>query len=51
VARLIAKDPGVEPVFEEVVTPARVVGSQAGKYDIGLGCTANTPARAYIPYQ
>jgi ABC-type amino acid transport substrate-binding protein len=59
VARLIAKDLGVEPVFEEVVTPARVVGLQAGKYDIGLGDTANTPARAlavaftrgYIPYQ
>jgi len=59
VANLIAKDLGVEPVFEEVVTPARVIGIQAGKYDIGLGGAANTPARAlavaftrgYVPYQ
>jgi ABC-type amino acid transport substrate-binding protein len=59
IANLIAKDLGVEPVFEEVVTPARVIGIQAGKYDIGLGGAANTPARAlavaftrgYVPYQ
>jgi ABC-type amino acid transport substrate-binding protein len=59
VARLIAKDLGVEPVFEEAVVAARIIGLQAGRYDVVLGGTANTPARAqsiaftrgYVPYQ
>jgi ABC-type amino acid transport substrate-binding protein len=59
VANLIAKDLDVEPVFEEAATAARIIGLQAGKYDIVLGGTANSPARAlsvvftrgYIPYQ
>jgi ABC-type amino acid transport substrate-binding protein len=59
IARMIAKDLDVEPVFEEAIVAARVTGLQAGKYDIVLGGTANTPARAlsvaftrgYIPYQ
>ena len=59
VAKMIAKDLGVEPVFEEAVVAARVIGLQAGKYDVVMGGTANTPARAlsiaftrgYVPYQ
>jgi len=59
VAKLIAKDLDVEPVFEEAVVAARIIGLQAGKYDIVLGGTANSPVRAlsvvftrgYIPYQ
>jgi len=59
IARMIAKDLDVEPVFEEAIVAARISGLQAGKYDIVLGGTANTPARAlsvaftrgYIPYQ
>src|SRR5262249_8359476 len=59
VAKLIAEDLDVEPVFEEAVVAARIIGLQAGKYDIVLGGTANSPVRAlsvvftrgYIPYQ
>ena len=59
VARLIAKDLDVEPVFEEAVVAARIIGLQSGKYDIVLAGTANAPARAaaiafsrgYIPYE
>src|SRR5262249_2229635 len=59
VAKMIAKDLGVEPVFEEAVAAARVIGLQAGKYDVVMGGTANTPTRAqsiaftrgYVPYQ
>jgi polar amino acid transport system substrate-binding protein len=59
VARMIAKDLGVEAVFEEAVVAARIIGLQAGRYDVVLGGTANTPARAqsiaftrgYVPYQ
>ncbi len=58
IAKLIAKDLGVEPVFEEAVVAARILGVQAGKYDVALGGTANSPARAgaiaftrgYLPY-
>jgi polar amino acid transport system substrate-binding protein len=59
VAKLVAKDLGVDAVFEEAVVAARIIGLQAGKYDIVLGGTANSPTRAmsvvftrgYIPYQ
>jgi ABC-type amino acid transport substrate-binding protein len=59
VARLIAKDLGVEPVFEEAVVAARIIGLQSGKYDIVLAGTANAPVRAaaiaftrgYVPYE
>ena len=59
IARMFAKDLGVEAVFEEAVVAARIVGLQAGRYDVVLGGTANAPARAqsiaftrgYIPYQ
>lgn len=59
IAWMIAKDLGVEAVFEEAVIAARIVGLQAGRYDVVLGGTANAPARAesiaftrgYIPYQ
>jgi ABC-type amino acid transport substrate-binding protein len=59
IAKLIAKDLDVEPVFEEAVVAARIIGLQGGKYDIVLGGTANSPVRAmsvvftrgYIPYQ
>ena len=59
VAKLIAKDLDVDPVFEEAVVAARIIGLQAGKYDIVLGGTANSPVRAlsvvftrgYVPYQ
>jgi ABC-type amino acid transport substrate-binding protein len=59
VANLIAKDLDVEPVFEEAVVAARIIGLQAGKYDIVLAGTANKPTRAaaiaftrgYIPYE
>jgi polar amino acid transport system substrate-binding protein len=59
VAKMIAKDLGVEAVFEEAVVAARVIGLQAGRYDAVMGGTANTPARAqsiaftrgYVPYQ
>jgi polar amino acid transport system substrate-binding protein len=59
VAKLIAKDLDVEPVFEEAVVAARIIGLQGGKYDVVMGGTANSPARAlsvvftrgYIPYQ
>src|SRR5215467_13330110 len=37
IARMIAKDLGVEPVFEEAVVSARVIGLQAGKYDVVMG--------------
>jgi ABC-type amino acid transport substrate-binding protein len=59
VAKLIAKDLEVDPVFEEAVVAARIIGLQGGKYDVVLGGTANKPSRAlsvvftrgYIPYQ
>jgi ABC-type amino acid transport substrate-binding protein len=58
IANLIARDLGVEPVFEEAALPARISGVQSGKYDVALGAIVNTPARAlsvaftrgYIPY-
>ena len=59
IAKLIAKDMGVEPVFEEAVVAARILGVQSGRYDIALGGTANAPVRAgaiaftrgYLPYE
>jgi L-cystine transport system substrate-binding protein len=58
IAKLIAADLEVEPIYEEAVVAARIIGLQAGKYDIVLGGTANKPSRAlsvvftrgYIPY-
>ena len=59
IATLIARDLGVQPVFEEAGVAARLSGLQAGRYDVALGATVNTPARAllvaftrgYVPYQ
>jgi len=59
IANLIARDLGVEPVFEEAGVAARISGLQSGKYDIALGGTVNSPARAqlvgftrgYVPYR
>lgn len=59
IAKMIAADLGVEPVYEEAVAAARVIGLQAGKYDIALAGTANSPMRAsalaftrgYLPYE
>lgn len=59
VANLIAQDLEVEPVFQEAVVAARIVGLQSGKYDIVLAGTANKPTRAsaiaftrgYVPYE
>jgi ABC-type amino acid transport substrate-binding protein len=58
IAKMIAADLEVEPAYEEAVVAARIIGLQAGKYDIVLGGTANKPSRAlsvvftrgYIPY-
>ena len=58
VAKMIAADLEVEPAYEEAVVAARIIGLQAGKYDVVLGGTANKPSRAlsvvftrgYIPY-
>ena len=59
VANLIAKDLGVQPVFEEAVVAPRIIGLQSGKYDLVMGGTANSPIRAmsvaftrgYVPYE
>lgn len=59
VAKLIAKDLEVEPVFQEAVVAARIIGLQSGKYDVVLAGTANKPTRAsaiaftrgYLPYE
>lgn len=59
VAKLIAQDLEVEPVFQEAVVAARIVGLQSGKYDVVLAGTANKPTRAsaiaftrgYVPYE
>lgn len=59
IASLIARDLGVQAVFEEAGVAARISGLQAGRYDVALGATVNTPARAllvaftrgYVPYQ